>query len=172
MTTDTTPTTPAAPVHEPFARPGRTFLQDSVLEDVLDSAADWDLACVALDRRSFAVYHDDPHAEEARRIGAEFTAEEARRVDAFLAAGVQDVHRLDAIAAATDLTGDDRTWLLDQLRLAWQRLDRLRDVIDSSGAVMNARHPARAVDYVRWSRKPQALSPLNGARLGRPTTGG
>ncbi|MER6364464.1 hypothetical protein [Kitasatospora sp. NPDC001527] len=109
MTTDTTPA-----VYEPFVRPERTFRKDSVLPD----ATDWELARIALDRRSSAGYAADPLADEARRIGEEFTAAEAARVDAFLAAGVQDVHRLGAIAAAPDLTGGDRTWLIDQLRLA------------------------------------------------------
>ncbi|MFJ4672829.1 hypothetical protein [Kitasatospora purpeofusca] len=167
MTTDTTPHAQAVPVHEPFARPGRTFRQDSIWDADI---TDWALARIALDRRGSAAYHADPLAEEARQVGEEFTAEEARRVDAFLAAGRQDVHRLDAIAAAGHLTGDDRTWLLDQLRLAWQRLDRLHDSIDDSGSLMNTTYAASSVDYVRWSRKPQSLSPLS--RPGRPGAAG
>ncbi|MFD5433750.1 hypothetical protein ACFWJ4_16565 [Kitasatospora sp. NPDC127067] len=166
--TTTAPHTKAAPVHEPFARPERTFLQDSALPD----ATDWELARIALDRRSFAAYAADPRADEARRIGEEFTAEEAERVDVFLAAGVQDVHRLDAITAAPDLTGEDRTWLIDQLRLAWDRLDRLHDCLDDSGSLLTNTYAASSVDYVRWSRKPQALSPLNSPRRVRPTTAG
>ncbi|KOV35762.1 hypothetical protein ADK60_08655 [Streptomyces sp. XY431] len=163
MTTDTTPHAQAVPVYEPFNQPGRTFRPASVWEADI---TDWALARIALDRRSSAAYTADPLAEEARLLGEEFTAEEAHRVDAFLAAGVQDVHRLDAITAASDLAGEDRAWLIDQLRLAWQRLDRLHDSIDTSGSLMNATHAASSVDYVRWSRKPQALSPLN--RPGRP----
>ncbi|MGW7444985.1 hypothetical protein [Kitasatospora sp. NPDC054795] len=158
--------TQTAPVHEPFARPERTFLQASALPD----ASDWELARIALDRRGSAAYHDDPRAEEARRVGEELTAEEATRVDAFLAAGVQNVHRLDAIAAAPDLTDNDRPWLIDQLRLAWQRLDAVRDAIDDSGSLMHTTYAASSVDYVRWSRRPQAFSPLNRPRRACPTT--
>ncbi|MFE2727050.1 hypothetical protein [Kitasatospora sp. NPDC059327] len=156
MTTDTAPPTrPAPPVHAPFARPGRTYRQDSALAD----ASDWELARLALDRRSFAVYHDDPSAEEARSLADLLTAEEAARVDRFLAAGVQDTGRLDTIATGgPDLTDDDRTWLLDQLRLAWQRLDSLHDAIDRSGSMMTTTYAASAVDYVRWSRRPEALT--------------
>ncbi|WP_329501498.1 hypothetical protein [Kitasatospora herbaricolor] len=158
MTTDTTPTSPTAPpVHAPFARPERRFRQDSVL----DGESDWVLARLALDRRSFAIYDDDPRAEEARRLAEEFTVEEAERVDRFLAAGVQDNGRLEAVAAAgPTITDEDRTWLLDQLRLAWQRLDRLRGCIDNSGSMMQTTYVASAVDYVRWSRRPEALTGL------------
>ncbi|MBP0453995.1 hypothetical protein J5Y04_31300 [Kitasatospora sp. RG8] len=167
MIADATPHAPAATAYEPFARPDRPYRQDSVLAD----ATDWDLARVALNERSFAVYSDDPQADEAQRIADLLTAEEARRVDRFLAAGLQDTDRMDAVAAATDLTDDDRSWLLEQLRLAWRRLDCLRDAIDDSGSLMTTTYAASSVDYVRWSRKPQALSPLNG-RPGRPTTAG
>ncbi|MEU9044572.1 MULTISPECIES: hypothetical protein [unclassified Kitasatospora] len=157
MTTDTTPPSQTAnlTVYEPFVQPGRPFLQDSVLGDMTD----WELARIALDRRSSAAYHDDPRAEEARKIGKEFTAAEAQRVDAFLTTTIQDVERLNTIDDAPQPTEDDRAWLVTQLRLAWQRLDRLRDVIDDSGSLMNFGYPASAVDYVRWSRKPQAFSP-------------
>ncbi|MFJ9846984.1 hypothetical protein ACIRYZ_42450 [Kitasatospora sp. NPDC101155] len=168
MTTDTTPPAQITAVYEPFAQPGRPFRQDSVL----DGMTDWELARIALDRRSSAVYHDDPRADEARRIGEEFTAAEAARVDAFLAAGIQDVRRLDAVADAQALTGEDRDWLIDQLRLAWDRLDRLHDCLDRSGSLLTNTYAASSVDYVRWSRKPGAFSPLHGGRPGRPTTAG
>ncbi|MER5353443.1 hypothetical protein ABT093_24295 [Kitasatospora sp. NPDC002551] len=168
MTTDTTiESALTAPVHERFARPERTFRKDSVFPD----ATDWELARIALDRRGSAAYATDPHADEARRIGEEFTAGEAARVDAFLADGLQDTGRLDAIAADDQaLTGEDRDWLIGQLRLAWDRLDRLHDCLDDSGSLLSNTYAASSVDYVRWSRRPQALSPLN--RPGRPTTAG
>ena len=152
MTTDTTPTTP--PVHAPFARPERAFLTKSVA----DGASDWELTHFAISERSFAVYNNDPDVEEARRLAGKLTRDEAVRVDAFLAAGVQDTDRLDAIAAGRELTEEDRTWLLDQLRLAWQRLDRLRDAIDRSGSMMDTTYVARSVGYVRWSRRPEAIT--------------
>ncbi|MEU8926987.1 hypothetical protein AB0D10_39730 [Kitasatospora sp. NPDC048545] len=149
MTTDTTPT-----VHAPFARPGRIWRQDSIEE----GATDWALARFALSERSFASYDDDPGAEEARRLADKLTADEARRIDAFLAAGVQDRGRLDVVATAPQLTGEDRTWLLDQLRLAWQRLESLHDAIDRSGSMMTTTYAASSVDYVRWSRRPEAIT--------------
>ncbi|WP_033821006.1 hypothetical protein [Kitasatospora sp. MBT63] len=152
MTPDTTQTPPT--VHEPFARTGRTCRQDSIEE----GTSDWALARFALSERSFASYANDPAAEEARRLADKLTADEARRIDAFLAAGVQDSGRLDAVAAAPELTGEDRTWLLDQLRLAWQRLDSLHDAIDRSGSMMTTTYAASSVDYVRWSRRPEALT--------------
>ncbi|WP_043478067.1 hypothetical protein [Kitasatospora sp. MBT66] len=159
MSTDTTPTTDttrsAAPaVHAPFARSGRTWRQDSIEE----GATDWALARFALSERSFASYANDPGAEEARRLADKLTAEEARRIDAFLAAGVQDRSRLDAVGATSELAGEDRTWLLDQLRLAWQRLDSLHDAIDRSGSMMTTTYAASSVDYVRWSRRPEAIT--------------
>ncbi|MFD9592013.1 hypothetical protein ACFWA9_04545 [Kitasatospora sp. NPDC059973] len=170
MTTETTPTTDAtrsaAPaVHAPFARPGRTWRQDSIEE----GATDWALARFALSERSFATCYDDPGVEEARRLADKLTAEEARRIDAFLAAGVQDRGRLDAVAAAPQLTGEDRTWLLDQLRLAWQRLDSLHDAIDRSGSMMTTTYAASSVDYVRWSRRPEALTGIDPRRAARPS---
>ncbi|MFF4344275.1 hypothetical protein ACFY00_30650 [Kitasatospora sp. NPDC001540] len=153
MTTDPTHP-PAPPIPAPFARPGRTWRQNSADE----SASDWALAHFALSERSFASYGDDPGAEEAQRLADKLTADEARRIDAFLAAGVQDRGRLETLAAAEELTGDDRTWLLDQLRLAWQRLDRARDAIDHSGSMMATTYAARSIDYVRGSRCPEALT--------------
>ncbi|MGW2255477.1 hypothetical protein ACWCXH_35700 [Kitasatospora sp. NPDC001660] len=48
--------------------------------------------------------------------------------------------------------------------MAWQRLDRLRDAIDDSGSMMNSTYPASAVDYARWSRRPEALTGLDPRR--------
>ncbi|MFD7734305.1 hypothetical protein ACFV6F_28500 [Kitasatospora phosalacinea] len=166
MTTDSAhPTAPTVPA--PFARPGRTWRQNSIEED----ASDWVLARFALSERSFASYDDDPDAGETRRLADKLTADEARRIDAFLAAGVQDRGRLDAVAAAPELTGDDRTWLLGQLRLAWQRLASLHDAIDRSGSMMNTSYAASSVDYVRWSRRPEAITGRRPARPAAPGTG-
>ncbi len=158
MTTDTNP--PIPPVHAPFAHPERHFLQDSVM----DGATDWSLTRYALSVRNFASYHDDPRAEEGRRLADKLTTDEAERVDRFLAAGIQDTDRLDAVTATPALTDDDRTWLLTQLRLAWQRLDRLRDAVDNSGSMMNTTYASSAVDYVRWSRRPEAITGHNPPR--------
>ncbi|MEU3495363.1 hypothetical protein ABZ747_17980 [Kitasatospora cineracea] len=161
MTTDTT--APTVPAYEPFARPERTWRQDSLDE----SASDWTLARFALSERSFASYDDDPGAGEAQSLADRFTAEEARRVDAFLAASIQDRGRLEAVAASEELTGDDRTWLLDQLRLAWQRLDRVRDAIDHSGSMMMTTYAASSIDYVRGSRRPVAFTGTDPRRATR-----
>ncbi|MER8103854.1 hypothetical protein [Kitasatospora sp. NPDC094016] len=155
MTADTATPARNAAAYEPFNQPGRTFRRDSILGD----ATDWDLTRLALSERSFATYKDDPYADEARRIGDLFTAEEAQRVDDYLVASIQDTDHLDAIATAPELADDDRAWLITELRLAWERLDRLRDAVDNSGSLMNTSYASSSVDYVRWSRKPQAYSP-------------
>ncbi|MER8188193.1 hypothetical protein [Kitasatospora sp. NPDC094015] len=163
MTTDTPAPTPAA--YEPFARPGRTWRPDS-----LDaSASDWQLAHFAISERAFAMYSDDPRTEEARRLADQLTRDEAERVDRFLADGVQDVGRLEAIAAAGEITDDDRTWLQDQLMLAWRRLDSARDAIDRSGSMMTTTYAASSLDYVRWSRRPEALTGIDPRRTARPS---
>ncbi|MFG2823301.1 hypothetical protein ACGFX4_28215 [Kitasatospora sp. NPDC048365] len=95
-----------------------------------------------------------------RRIAEKLTADEAARVDAFLAASTQDTGRLDAVAAGQAVTGEDQDWLIAQLR-AWDRLGRLYDCLDRSGSLLNNTCAASSADYVRWSRNPQALSPLN-----------
>ncbi|WP_042428067.1 hypothetical protein [Streptacidiphilus anmyonensis] len=143
------------PVYEPFHQSDRPYLMDSVLE----GESDWALARLALNKRSFARYDPDPRADEAQEIGKLFTADEAKRVDAFLAASLQDTDRLDAIADTWAVTGDDLKWLIAELRQAWQRLDRFRDRIDNSGSLADTGYLSSAVDYIHWSRKPQALSP-------------
>lgn len=164
MNTDTTPPAQAAPpVYEPFAVRSRVFRLDSVLE----GESDWALARLALNERSFAMYHDDHRAEEARRIAKLFTFAEAGRADAFLAAGIQDADRLEALATAETLTDEDRTWLLDQLRLAWSRLDSARDAIDNSGSMMTTTYAASSIDYVRWSRRPEAYTGIDPRRATR-----
>lgn len=165
MTTDTTAPKPTAPAYEPFARPGRTWRPDSIDPD----ASDWNLAHFAISERSFAIYSDDPRAEEARRLADKFTRDEAERVDRFLADGIQDVGRLEAVVAAEELTDDDRTWLQDQLLLAWQRLDSARDAIDHSGSMMTTTYAASSIDYVRWSRRPEALTGIDPRRTARPS---
>ncbi|MFE4398715.1 MULTISPECIES: hypothetical protein [Streptomycetaceae] len=166
MTTDTTTPAQTAAVYEPFNQPGRPFRQDSILGE----ATDWDLTRLALSERSFATYKDDPRADEARRIGEQFTAEEAQRVDDYLVASIQDTGHLDAIATAPELTHDDRAWLIAELRLAWERLDRLRDSVDHSGSLMNTSYASSSIDYVRWSAQAAGVLPLPGARPGRLTT--
>jgi hypothetical protein len=142
-------------VYEPFHQPGWPYLTDSVLE----GESDWALTRLALSKRSFAVHDDDPRAHEAREVGKLFTAQEAQRVDAYLAASLQDTDRLDAIATVGALNRVDVDWLIGELRTAWARLDEFRDRIDNSGRLADTGHLSSAVDYVRWSRKPQALSP-------------
>jgi hypothetical protein len=151
---------------EPFHQPGRPYLKDSVLE----GESDWELTLLALDKRSSATYAADPRADEAQRIGALFTAEEAARVDAYLAASLQDTDRLDAIAAAGALNRVDVNWVIAELRTAWARLDKLRDRVDNSGSLADTGYLSSAVGYVRWSRKPQAVSPCNGTRSSRAQT--
>ncbi|WP_042370551.1 hypothetical protein [Streptacidiphilus neutrinimicus] len=152
------------PSYEPFHQPGRPYLTDSVLED----EPDWALARLALSERSFATYKDDPRADEVRRIGEHFTADEARRVDAFLAASIHDTDRLDAIDAAGTLNRVDVDWVIAELRRAWGQLDRLRDCLDDSGSLLANTYAASSVDYVRWSRKLQAFSPCPAPDPARP----
>lgn len=84
-------------------------------------------------------------------IGETFTADEARRADAYLAASVHDTARLAAIQAQP-LT-DNARWLADQLARAWAHLDELRDRIDDSVALIHQGYVASAIGYVKWSRK-------------------
>jgi hypothetical protein len=149
---------PDTAVHEPFHQPDRTYLKDSVLE----RWTAWEMALVALDMRSSAAYQDDPRADEARRIGAKFTADEAARIDAFLASSRQDSSRLASIKSSLAGTGEDGAdlrWLVTELHKAWDRLDRLRGGIDHGGSLLDAHMVASSIDYVRWSRQPEAISP-------------
>lgn len=126
-----------------------TFLQDSREP----GRSDWELARLAVHLRGVAAYDDDPSAEEARRLGEAFTADELRRADAFLEAGRQDLDRLAAVEArlGKNVTGDE-VWLAQQLTVAWARLDKLRDRIDTGGSLMANTHVAAAIDYIRGSR--------------------
>lgn len=126
-----------------------TFLQDSRAP----GRSDWELARLAVHLRGVAAYDDDPPADEARRLGEAFTADELRRADSFLEAGRQDTGRLAAIESrlGEDATGDE-AWLVQQLTTAWARLDELRDRIDSGGSLMANTHVASAIDYIRGSR--------------------
>ncbi|MFF4393649.1 hypothetical protein ACFY0G_44125 [Streptomyces sp. NPDC001552] len=126
-----------------------TFLQDSRAP----GRSDWELARLAVHLRGVAAYDDDPSADEARRLGEAFTADELRRADVFLEAGRQDTGRLAAIEArlGEDPTGDE-AWLVQQLTTAWARLDELRDRIDTGGSLMANTHVASAIDYIRGSR--------------------
>lgn len=114
---------------------------------------DWALACEAVMLRGFARYSDDPEADAARRIGEAFTEDEARRADAYLAAGVLDTGRLAAIEATLDSAGDDTKWLVEQLRHAWARHTDLRDRIDDAGSLMDIGCVAKAIGYVPGSRE-------------------
>ncbi|MGW6866499.1 hypothetical protein [Streptomyces sp. NPDC054901] len=126
-----------------------TFLQDSRDPD----RSDWELARLAVHLRGYAAYDDDPPADEARRLGEAFTADELRRADTFLEGGRQDTERLAAVEArlGEDASGDE-AWLVQQLTTAWARLDELRDRIDTGGSLMANTHVASAIDYIRGSR--------------------
>lgn len=113
----------------------------------------WNLAREAHHLRSLARYSDDPKADTDRRISAAFTADEVRRIDAYLAAGISDTARLAAIEARLDTATDDTRWLAWQLKQAWADLDKLRDRIDDAGSSIDTSYVASAIRYVRWSRK-------------------
>jgi len=143
---------------EPFHQPGRTFLATTCWDQ---PETDWSLAYLAMNERSFAVYGDDPRAEEAAKIATKFTAEEAQRVDAYLATTLRDTERMEAIAAAPEVMPDDAQWLITELRQAWKRLDRLHDAVDNSGSMMTTTYVSSSVDYIRHFREPWAQSPTN-----------
>ena len=116
---------------------------------------DWMLAREALHLRSAA--HSrldaDPQAEADRRIHQAFTAEEAQRIDAYLAAAKPDTGRLAAIEARLEAAPDDTRWLAEQLKQAWADLDQLRDRIDHSGSLMSTTYVASAIRYLPGSRE-------------------
>lgn len=116
---------------------------------------DWMLACeaVALRRVARNPFYADPQGEADRRIREAFTADEAARIDAYLAAGKPDIDRLAAIEARLGDASDDTKWLAEQLKLAWADLDELRDCIDHSGSLMHTSYAASAIRYVRGSRE-------------------
>jgi len=126
-----------------------TFRQDSAFP----GWSDWQLAREAVHLRRVAQYSDDPDAEADRRMKMAFTADEAARIDAFLAAAQHDTGRLAAIEARLDDATGDTKWLTEQLRRAWALMDELRDRIDDAGSLMDTRYVASAVEYVRCSRK-------------------
>jgi len=142
--------------YEPFHQPGRTFLATTCWEQ---PETDWSLAYLALNERMFSTYSDDPRAAEAAKIAKKFTAEEAQRVDAYLATTLKDPERLEAIAAAPEVTAADTQWLITELLKAWSRLDRLHDSIDNSGSMMTTTYVSSSVDYIRHSREAWAHSP-------------
>ncbi|MFF5808863.1 hypothetical protein [Streptomyces sp. NPDC012746] len=126
-----------------------TFLQESGKP----GWSDWELARLAVHLRGLAMYADDPLADAARRLGDAFTADELHRADAFLEAGRQDTDHLAAIEArlGKDATSDE-AWLVQQLTMAWTRLDELWHRIDTGGSLMANTHVASAIDYVRGFR--------------------
>jgi hypothetical protein len=144
-----------------FEQPGREFLANSRWE--LEET-DWSLAHLALSERSFSTYAEDPRAAEAQKVSELFTAEEAQRVDAFLARGLKDPERLEAIAGADTVQADDVQWLITELRTAWHRLERLHDSVDNSGSLMATTYVASSVDIVRHSREAWAHTPTTARR--------
>ncbi|MEV0027265.1 hypothetical protein AB0H45_34755 [Streptomyces atroolivaceus] len=119
--------------------------------------SDWALAHLAVDIRSGARYGGILEAEVEPRMREEFTAEEVRRIDAYLAASLPDTDRLAAIEnCAAD---DDTRWLVEQLTIAWDRLETLRDRIDDGGSLMSNSHVASAIGYVRLTREATDAGP-------------
>ncbi len=109
---------------------------------------DWTLAREAVWLRCGVRYSPNPQVEAAQQIQEAFTADEARRIDAYLAAATPDTGRLAAIEARLDDASDDTKWLVEQLRIAWADLDELRDRIDDSGSLMHTVYAASAIRYV------------------------
>ncbi|MFB7294096.1 hypothetical protein, partial [Actinacidiphila glaucinigra] len=121
---------------------------------------DWQLAQEMVHLRGLAAF-PSTRSNVPGWIGEAFTADEARRADAYLAASVHDTARLTAIQARILIGGDggDTRWLADQLARAWAHLDELRDRIDDSVALMHQGYVAEAIGYVKWSRKDGIRSP-------------
>ncbi|MFC8596707.1 hypothetical protein [Streptomyces atroolivaceus] len=123
--------------------------------------SDWELAHLKVHIRSLARYGCTLQAEVDPRMRLEFTAEEVRRIDAYLAASLPDTGRLTAIEknrpgpAAVDDTG----WLIEQLRIAWVRLQTLRDRLDDSGSLMSNSHVADAIGCIRGTRVASGFGP-------------
>lgn len=114
--------------------------------------SDWELASEAAAQLRFARLAHDPPAAVERLLQAHFTEEELHRADVFLAVSRQDTDRLTAIEKRLGAAVGGDVWLVDQLRKAWARLDRLRDRIDTGGTLMPNSWVAEAIDYARWSR--------------------
>lgn len=126
---------------------------------------DWQLAREAVWLRSMASYSGNPKAEADRRIAEAFTADEVRRIDSYLAAGVPDTSRLAAIEARLDDATGDTTWLVQQLKQSWAHLDELRNRIDDAGSLMDSGHVSSAIGYVSGTRKTdERPSPTNPGR--------
>ncbi|MFF4138074.1 hypothetical protein ACFY1B_42870 [Streptomyces mirabilis] len=117
------------------------------------SWGDWRLAREALGLRRLASSSDDPQAEADRLLKGSFTADEAARIDAYLAASTPDISRLAAIEARLDGADDDTKWLAQHLKQAWAQMDKLRDRLDDAGSLMDPDYAASAIGYVRWSRE-------------------
>jgi hypothetical protein len=127
-----------------------TFREDSIK----DGWSDWQLADRAVEIRRMERYGGTLAAEVESRLRKEFTADEVRRVDAYLAASLPDTGRLAAIENRLEpATDDDTRWLTEQLTIAWARLDTLRDRIDNAGSLMANGHVASAIGYVRKIRE-------------------
>ncbi|MFI8008316.1 hypothetical protein [Streptomyces sp. NPDC086010] len=60
--------------------------------------------------------------------------------------------RLTAIKDRLDTADGNSLWLTEQLTIAWDRLDTLRDRIKDAGSLMHNSHVAHAIDYVRRTR--------------------
>jgi hypothetical protein len=90
---------------------------------IKDGWSDWQLARLAVDIHRMERYGGTLQAEVEPRMRAEFTADEVRRVDAYLAASLPDTGRLTAI-----------------------------DRIDNGGSLINNGHISSAIGYIRNTR--------------------
>jgi hypothetical protein len=122
-------------------------------ESAFPGWSDWHLVREACDVRRRTCYTNDPQAELDQRMRNTFTADEVRRADAYLAAGIPDTCRLAEIEARLDDASGDTKWLAEQLRKTWSQMDKLRDRINDAGTLMDRDYAARAVGYVPWSRE-------------------
>lgn len=112
--------------------------------------SDWQLAQHAVWLRGSS------HPDEARRFAEQFSEDEVRRVDAYLAAGKPDTGRLASIEAqladTDDITTDDTMWLVHELKRAWAHLEEARDQVDDAGSLIPNEYVASAIGYVRGTR--------------------
>ncbi|MFI5775022.1 hypothetical protein ACIA74_42625 [Streptomyces sp. NPDC051658] len=105
----------------------------------------------------WARYGGTLKAEVEPRLREEFTADELLRADAYLAASPPDTGRLTEIENRLEsATEDDTRWLTEQLKIAWERLDELRNRIDDAGNLMDSGHVASAIGYVSNTREGDA----------------
>ncbi|MFI8007937.1 hypothetical protein [Streptomyces sp. NPDC086010] len=114
--------------------------------------SDWELAHLAVDIRSMTRYGGILAAEVEPRLRNEFTTEEIQRADAYLAVSLPDTGRLTTIKDRLDTADSDTRWLIEQLTIAWERLDTLRDRLDDAGSLMHNSHVASAIGYIRRTR--------------------